>query len=100
MTGLLKFMIQKKGSDGVNSYKLVIEKISNLNPNAIILADMDCAIIGIAINHTGEVVLVYSYAKIIDFLVSRQEITYDEANEWFDYNINIGNHENYPIFVY
>lgn len=49
---------------------------------------MDDAIIGVAENKAnGEYLIVYSKTKVIKILMNRDEMTYDDAVEYFNFNI-------------
>jgi hypothetical protein len=79
--------------------KLVIEQFPDEN---LLSADgFDDAIIGVAaIKQTAQFVLVYSRAKCIEILVERDEMSREEAEEYFDFNVEgayVG--EKTPIFV-
>ena len=76
----------------------LLEKIRELYPDAIVWDGLDDAIIGYSIN--GEVV--YDVEKIIQILMKQDpEITEEEANEHFDFNI-AGSYvgEFTPIHIY
>ena len=60
----------------------------------------DDAIIGIAERINLGPVVAYSVEKIIDIMITRDGMTYEDAYEYFDYNIRgawVG--ENTPIFI-
>lgn len=61
----------------------------------------DDALIGVAaIKQTAQFVLVYSRMKCINILMERDSMTYEEAEEYFDFNVEgayMG--EKTPIFV-
>ena len=54
-----------------------------LQDDAIKLDGLDSAVLGIT--DTGH--LCYSYELIVDTFVTRDEMQYDEAIEWVEYNI-------------
>ena len=54
-----------------------------LRSDAIQLDGCDSAVVGIT--ESGE--LCYSYELLVDVFVARDEMTYDEAVEWVEYNI-------------
>ena len=53
---------------------------------AIVLDGLEDAIIG-QTTRNGENVLAYSADKIIDILVKREEMEYQEALEYYDFNV-------------
>ena len=62
------------------------EEISEINPEAMAADGFDDAIIGIAYSIGNEPLLAYSVNKIIEILM-REEMTEEEAREYYDYNI-------------
>ena len=61
---------------------------------------LDGAIIGIGERCGQEDILVYDVAKVIDILMQRDGMNYDEAHEFFSYNIVGAWHgEKTPIWV-
>lgn len=80
-----------------------LEVLINDYPDAELLSadGFDDAIIGISYSKiTGEYVIVYSKSKCIDILVNRDNMSHDEAQEYFDYNVEgsyVG--EKTPIWV-
>ena len=67
---------------------------------AALLTGFDEAIIGSASTFGKDVVVAYDYKKIINVLINRDGMSYDEAVEYFDFNIG-GLHvsDRNPIFV-
>jgi hypothetical protein len=63
----------------------IIEEIILDNPEAIVLDGYDDAIIGIGSVYGSNMVLVYDIQKIISILM--EDMSYDEALEFYDYNI-------------
>lgn len=75
-----------------------MDQLREENPDAIILDGYDSAFVGIARRCGQPSVAAYSYSKIIDEL--RREMSYDEAVEFFEFNIGgawMG--ENTPVFI-
>ena len=61
---------------------------------------LDGAIIGIGERCGQEDILVYDVGKVIDILIQRDGMNYDEAHEFFSYNIVGAWHgEETPIWV-
>ena len=64
-----------------------ITLINEINPEALKCDGFDDAIIGIAERPNLGPVLAYSIEKILRILVERDEMSYEEAIEYYDYNI-------------
>jgi hypothetical protein len=60
--------------------------INEYAEGAVILSDLDTAIIGIVEDFNGRRIL-YSKTKILNILMVRDGMTMDEAEEYYDYNI-------------
>ena len=60
--------------------------INEYAEGAVILSDLDTAIIGIVEDFNGRRIL-YSKEKILNILMVRDGMTMDEAEEYYDYNI-------------
>lgn len=74
------------------------DKLSELNPDALIVEGYDEALIGIGCRYTEAACAVYSEEKIIEIL--EQEMSYDDAVEFYEFNIAcayVGPHT--PIIV-
>ena len=59
------------------------ESITHINPDAILWDDMDDAIVGIS--DDGRVV--YDINKMEHLIYDKDNMTFDEAVDWVDYNI-------------
>ena len=66
---------------------------------AVVLEGLNDAIIGAATNKDFDYVLVYSVDKIMDILMTREQMTVLEAREWFDFNIDAHYGKRSPLFV-
>ena len=64
--------------------ELLIEEYA---PDAIILTDLDEAIVGIVESFGGGSRILYDKNKILDILMERDGMTHGEAEEFYDYNI-------------
>jgi hypothetical protein len=64
-----------------------IAEIAELNPEAIVLDDLDEAILGIITMHGSLPILMYSVKGIIAILLKRDEMTEEDAWEHFGFNI-------------
>lgn len=75
----------------------LIESIAEFNPEALLADGLEGAIVGY--DTKGRVI--YSVGSIIDILVERDGMSYEEASEHFSFNIEcayIGEHT--PIYMY
>jgi len=77
------------------------EEVAEYNEEALICDGFDEAIIGVAERINLGPVAAYDVNKILEILVERDEMTYEEALEYFQYNI-IGSWmgEYTPVFIY
>lgn len=77
-----------------------IEEIQEINPEALLCDGFDDAIIGMAERINLGPVVAYSVEKIIQILINEHGLSYEEAYEYFDYNI-LGSWmgENTPVFI-
>jgi hypothetical protein len=66
---------------------------------AVVLNGLNDAIIGSTINTNYECVLVYSTDKILDILMTRDQMTLIEAREFYDFNIDAHYGKRSPIFI-
>lgn len=76
------------------------EEIAEINPDAMMCDGFDDAIIGIAERINLEPIVAYSVEKILDIMIKRDGMTYEEALEYYDYNIAgawMGEHT--PVFI-
>jgi len=76
------------------------EEIAEINPEALLCDGFDDAIIGIAERINLGPVVAYSVEKIINIMMTRDEMSYEDAYEYFDYNIRgawVGEYT--PIFI-
>jgi len=67
---------------------------------SILLDGLETAIVGIVEEFGNGNRILYSKAKILDILQKRDDMTYEEAEEFYDYNI-IGGYfgERNPVFL-
>lgn len=74
--------------------------IDEIAEGAVILTGLDDAIIGITEEFSSKVRILYSKNKIIDILMKRDEMSLEEALEYYDYNIlSLYGGEQNPIFL-
>ena len=78
----------------------IIDHISEVNPEALLLDGFDDVIIGLAERINLDKVVAYDVEKILEIMCVRDEMTYEEAYEYYEYNIKgafMG--EFTPVFV-
>ena len=77
------------------------EEIAEWNEEALICDGFDEAIIGVAERINLGPVVAYDISKILDILMNRDGMTYEEAHEYFSFNIIgawMGDYT--PVFIY
>ena len=77
------------------------ETIINRYGTPLTLMDgFDDAFMGVGMSFSQDKMAVYDYDKVIEILVNEDEMTYDEAVEYFDFNI-IGAYigKETPVFI-
>jgi hypothetical protein len=76
------------------------EEIAEINPEALMCDGFDEAVIGMAERINLGPVVAYSVDKIINIMIERDGMTYEEALEFYDYNI-VGSWmgEYTPVFI-
>jgi hypothetical protein len=76
------------------------DEIAQINPDALMCDGFDDAVIGMAERPNLGPVVAYSVSKILDIMVNRDGMTYEEALEFYEYNI-VGSWmgENTPIYI-
>lgn len=76
------------------------EEIAEINPEALLCDGFDDAIIGLAERINLGPVVAYDVDKMLDIMVERDGMTYEEAIEYFDYNIlGAWMGENTPVYI-
>lgn len=74
--------------------------ISQKNPKALFAEGFDAALVGSYVKENGEVVAQYNYDKCLEVLMETDNINYEEAIEYMEYNVvscYVGNHT--PVFL-
>jgi hypothetical protein len=77
-----------------------IEKISEINPEALLADGFNNAILGMCLQFGQEPVVAYDYQKCLDILEGRDGMSRGEAEEYMDYNVigaYMGMHS--PVFI-
>lgn len=71
-----------------------------IDPDVLFADGWDDAFLGITANHHHAIVAVYDYDKIIEIMVERDGVTYEDAEEFVEFNI-VGAYvgERTPIYV-
>ena len=80
---------------------MTVEDIAEINPEALLCDGFDEAIIGMAERINLGPVVAYDVEKMLQIMIERDGMTYEEALEFFDYNIKgawMGDFT--PIFIY
>ena len=76
------------------------EEIEEINPEALLCDGFDEAIIGMAERINLGPVVAYSVEKIIEILMSRDEMSYEDAYEYYNFNIvGAWMGDNTPVFI-
>jgi len=76
------------------------EEIADINPEALLCDGFDGAIIGMAERINLGPVVAYDVDKMLNIMVERDGMTYEEAIEYFDYNIlGAWMGENTPVYI-
>jgi hypothetical protein len=70
-----------------------------LDPNTLYADGFEDALIGLGWQHT-KLIAVYDYKKCVEILMTREEMTHEEAIEWMEFNV-VGSYagEYTPIFM-
>ena len=78
----------------------IVEKLEQLEEDTLLMDGFDEACIGFSQRINEPVLAVYSWAKMIEILVKRDKMTWEEASEYIDYNcIGAWVGEKTPIIV-
>jgi hypothetical protein len=76
------------------------EEIEEINPDALLCDGFDEAIVGMAERINLGPVVAYDVDKMLKIMVERDGMTYEEAMEYFDYNIlGAWMGENTPVYI-
>jgi len=77
-----------------------IEKVSEINPEALLADGFNDAILGMCLQFGCEPIVAYDYNKCIDILIKRDGMTTSEASDYIQFNVigaYVGN--NTPVFI-
>ena len=76
------------------------EEIEEINPEALLCGGFDEAIIGLAERINLGPVVAYDVDKMLKIMVERDGMSYEDAMEYFDYNIlGAWMGENTPVYI-
>jgi len=77
-----------------------IEKISEINPEALLADGFNNAILGMCLQFGQAAVVAYDYEKCLEILEERDEMSRSEAEEYMEYNV-IGSYMGMysPVFI-
>lgn len=92
-----KDIIDKLKESKLKEREQLLESIAEFNPEALLADGLEDAIVGY--DTKGRVI--YSVDNIIDILVERDGMSYEDASEHFSFNIEcayVGEHT--PIYMY
>jgi hypothetical protein len=92
-----KDIIDKLKESKLKEREQLLESIAEFNPEALLADGLEDAILGY--DTKGRVI--YSVGSIIDILVERDGMSYEDASEHFSFNIEcayVGEHT--PIYMY
>ena len=92
-----KDIIDKLKESKLKEREQLLESIAEFNPEALLADGLEDAIVGY--DTKGRVI--YSVGSIIDILVERDGMSYEDASEHFSFNIEcayVGEHT--PIYMY
>lgn len=77
----------------------VADKILEMGFEDVVIFDnpsYDTAFIGVTNNNQA----VYDYEKMIEYLVTTDDMTYEEAADFISYNSSYSYREEYPLILY
>jgi hypothetical protein len=79
---------------------ITIDDIKDINPEALLIDGFDGAIIGMAERINLGPVVAYDIETILQIMIKRDNMSYEEAYEFFNFNIlGAWMGENTPIFI-
>lgn len=74
--------------------------LGELNPNALLADGLEDAFVGYTVNFHHAHVAVYDYDKCVQVLVNRDGMTWEEAEEFLEFNtLSAYVGDNGPLFV-
>jgi hypothetical protein len=84
----------------MKNYKLTIDEIVELNPEAMLADGFDEAILGMCIQFGSKPIVAYDYEKCIKTLIDRDGMERREALDYMEFNV-VGAYVglNTPVFI-
>lgn len=81
--------------------KDIFAELREANPEALLADGLEDAYVGHTVNHHHAIVAVYDYEKCINVLITRDGMSYEDADEFLQYN-TLGAYvgENGPLFIH
>lgn len=83
----LRLVSESSAASGSDRRDATERALEELNPEAIWYDGLDYAIVGIGCQYSKDPVVVYEEERIIFILISEQEMEYEEAWEYYSFNI-------------
>jgi hypothetical protein len=80
-------------------YDRIVEALSEANEEAVVYHGYEMALVGIAHRFGMEPVAAYDRSTCIAILMDRDEMTHEDAEDYFGYNTLGTGVDNAPIFV-
>jgi hypothetical protein len=71
-------------------HQLIIEELSTCNPEAVLWDGFDTAIIGWGQRCGQAAIAIYSYEKMVEILINRDKMSYEDAVEYIEVNVTGG----------
>lgn len=81
-----KLNIKSMITDGKFSREQISDCLEELDTSALLMDGFEDAVIGYSQRMNEPVLVVYSYVKMVDILIERDGMDYDEAVEYIDFN--------------
>lgn len=82
------------------NYEVILEQISEENPEAVVLDGLDEAIIGICRRFGQSPLLAYSREKCIEVFMKRDGMNHEQAEEWMGFNVEgLWAGDGTPVFI-
>lgn len=80
--------------------KDIFAALREANPEALLADGLEAAYMGHTVNHHHAIVAVYDYDKCVNVLITRDGMSYEDADEFLQYN-TLGAYvgENGPLFL-
>lgn len=83
----LRLVSESSAVSGSERREAAERGLEELNPEALFMDGLDSAIVGIGCQYSKNTVVVYNEDLIISVLISEMEMEYEEAWEYYSFNI-------------